>query len=125
MKARHNFNSDRNMKSLISANAVPGWIYTHPGRNLKMSLTSTLTRQTSPAFASFIPKLISEISILTLLLSVKLLMLQHMVTPPALRLDDDDVASDDVVAICLCQWRTQGGSWGSGSPPKALDFFPD
>ncbi|GFV68767.1 hypothetical protein TNCV_694351 [Trichonephila clavipes] len=40
-------------------------------------------------------------SILTLLQSVKLLMLRYIVTPPALRLDDDDIATDDIVTICL------------------------
>uniref|UniRef100_T1HY79 Uncharacterized protein n=1 Tax=Rhodnius prolixus TaxID=13249 RepID=T1HY79_RHOPR len=40
-------------------------------------------------------------SLKTLLQSVKLLMLRYMATPPALRLDDDDTATDDVVAICL------------------------
>ncbi|GFQ84045.1 hypothetical protein TNCT_424141 [Trichonephila clavata] len=38
---------------------------------------------------------------LTLLQSWKLLMLQYMETVPALRLDDDDTTTDDVVAICL------------------------
>ena len=28
-------------------------------------------------------------------------MLQYMATPPALRLEDDDTATDDVVAICM------------------------
>ena len=33
---------------------------------------------------------------------MNLLMLQYMVTPLALRLDDDDdTATDDVVAICM------------------------
>uniref|UniRef100_T1IFZ9 Uncharacterized protein n=1 Tax=Rhodnius prolixus TaxID=13249 RepID=T1IFZ9_RHOPR len=40
-------------------------------------------------------------SMLTLLQSVKLMMLRYMATPPALRLDDDDTTTDDVVAICL------------------------
>ncbi|GFR18979.1 hypothetical protein TNCT_276541 [Trichonephila clavata] len=39
--------------------------------------------------------------VLTVLQSVELLMLRYMVTPPALRLDDVDTATDDVVAICL------------------------
>ncbi|GFV45789.1 hypothetical protein TNCV_2321491 [Trichonephila clavipes] len=65
-----------------------------------MSLTFTFDRQTSPAFASFIPKLISKMSKLTLLKPVKLLM-QYMATPPALQLDYDDTATNDVVAICL------------------------
>ncbi|GFV65169.1 hypothetical protein TNCV_2701111 [Trichonephila clavipes] len=39
---------------------------------------------------------------LTLLQSVKLLMLRYIVTPPALRIDDDDTATDDMDAICLC-----------------------
>ncbi|GFW93440.1 hypothetical protein TNCV_46431 [Trichonephila clavipes] len=58
-------------------------------------------RQTSPVFASFISKLISEMSMLTLLQSVKLLMLRYIEILPTLRLDDDDTASNDVVAICL------------------------
>ncbi|GFV95797.1 hypothetical protein TNCV_1728471 [Trichonephila clavipes] len=37
----------------------------------------------------------------TLLQSVKLLMLRCMTTPPALRLNEDDTATDDVVAINL------------------------
>ncbi|GFU62251.1 hypothetical protein TNCV_4859661 [Trichonephila clavipes] len=65
-------------------------MYAHPNMNLKMPLTFTFTRQTSPVFASFIPKVISEMSILTLLQSVKLLMVRCMATPPAMRLDDDD-----------------------------------
>ncbi|GFR13130.1 hypothetical protein TNCT_99121 [Trichonephila clavata] len=60
-----------------------------------------VTRQTSPAFASFIPKLIFEMSMLTLLQSVKLLMLRYKAIPPALRFDDDNTTTDDVVAICL------------------------
>ncbi|GFR33931.1 hypothetical protein TNCT_432071 [Trichonephila clavata] len=96
------FNSDSNINSFISANISPGWMYTHPSMNLKISLAFTFTRQTSPAFASFIPKLIYEMSMLTLLQSVKLLMLQYMAIPTALLLDDDDdTATDDVVAICL------------------------
>ncbi|GFU44773.1 hypothetical protein TNCV_3150681 [Trichonephila clavipes] len=39
-------------------------------------------------------------SMLTLLQSVKLLMLRYIVTPPALRIDDD-TATDDMDAICL------------------------
>ncbi|GFX01767.1 hypothetical protein TNCV_2921531 [Trichonephila clavipes] len=39
-------------------------------------------------------------SMLTLLQSVNLLMLPYMATVPALRLDDDDIATDDVVDIC-------------------------
>ncbi|GFQ73837.1 hypothetical protein TNCT_146931 [Trichonephila clavata] len=39
-------------------------------------------------------------SMLTLLQSVKLLMLRYMATPPALRLVDD-TTTDCVVAICL------------------------
>ncbi|GFR06955.1 hypothetical protein TNCT_454971 [Trichonephila clavata] len=66
-----------------------------------MRLTVTFTEQTSQAFASFIPKLIFEMSMLTLLQSLKLLMLRYMATPSALRLDDDDTATDDVVAICM------------------------
>ncbi|GFT01444.1 hypothetical protein TNCV_3215381 [Trichonephila clavipes] len=38
---------------------------------------------------------------LTLLQSEKLLMLRYMAPPPALRLDDDNTATDDVVAKCL------------------------
>ncbi|GFR11787.1 hypothetical protein TNCT_345331 [Trichonephila clavata] len=33
--------------------------------------------------------------------SMKLLMLRYMATPPALRLNDDDTATDDIVAICV------------------------
>ncbi|GFR28734.1 hypothetical protein TNCT_165501 [Trichonephila clavata] len=40
-------------------------------------------------------------SMLTLLQSMKLLMVRYMVTPPALRLGDDDATTDDAVAICL------------------------
>ncbi|GFW38830.1 hypothetical protein TNCV_3881971 [Trichonephila clavipes] len=40
-------------------------------------------------------------SMLTLLQSVNLLMLRYMATPPALRLDEDDIPTDDVVAVCL------------------------
>ncbi|GFW89844.1 hypothetical protein TNCV_2425011 [Trichonephila clavipes] len=65
--------------------------------NLKRPLTFTFTRQTSPAFVSFIPKLISEMSMLTLLQSVKLLMLRYMATTPAFRLVDDDTTTDDVL----------------------------
>ncbi|GFW86679.1 hypothetical protein TNCV_4334631 [Trichonephila clavipes] len=86
---------------MISANAVPEWINTHLNMDLKMPLVFTFTRQTSPAFESFIPKLISEIPRLTLLQSLKLFMLLYMATPSALRLDDGDTATYDVVAICL------------------------
>ncbi|GFT07680.1 hypothetical protein TNCV_4046021 [Trichonephila clavipes] len=70
--------------------------------NLKTPLTFTFTRKSSPhtAFASLIPKLISEMSMLTIAI-VKRLMLRCMATPRALRFDDDDTAIDDVVAICL------------------------
>ncbi|GFQ86838.1 hypothetical protein TNCT_642501 [Trichonephila clavata] len=66
-----------------------------------MPLTFMFTKQTSPAFASLIPKIISEMSLLTLFQSVKLLMLRYMVTSPALKLDDHDTTTNDVVAIRL------------------------
>ncbi|GFR00874.1 hypothetical protein TNCT_163791 [Trichonephila clavata] len=37
----------------------------------------------------------------TLLQSMKLLMLRYISTPPALRHDEDDTTTDNVVAICL------------------------
>ncbi|GFR05565.1 hypothetical protein TNCT_483171 [Trichonephila clavata] len=69
-----------------------------PEYDLKMVLIFTFTK-TPPAFASFIAKLISKMSMLTLIQSVKLLMLQNMTIPPALRHDNDDTVTDDVVEI--------------------------
>ncbi|GFR32996.1 hypothetical protein TNCT_707151 [Trichonephila clavata] len=66
-----------------------------------MPLTFMFTKQISPAFPSLIPKKISEMSLLTLFQSVKLLMLRYMVTSSALKLDDHDTTTNDVVAICL------------------------
>ncbi|GFW62707.1 hypothetical protein TNCV_2624701 [Trichonephila clavipes] len=42
-----------------------------------------------------------NVNVNSILQSVKLLMLRYMATPLALRLGDDDTATDDVVAICL------------------------
>lgn len=104
------FSNDRNIQSLISANAVPGWMYTQPSMNLKTPLTVTFTRQTSPTFESVICKFISAMSQLTLLQSVKLLMLRYMATPPAMRLDDDDTASGLRLAVLRYDSRSNPGT---------------